>query len=55
MTWSRVGSLTCLSRIAARCMVFVRSRVSFFTLAVFVAFFLLRIAVAIGICLQKGV
>ena len=28
-TWSRVGSLTCLSRIAARCMVFVRSRVSF--------------------------
>ena len=31
-TWSRVGSLTCLSRIAARWMVFVRSRVSFFSL-----------------------
>jgi len=26
----------------------------FFTLAVFVAFFLLRIAVAIGICLQRS-
>jgi len=38
----RVGSLTCLSRIAARCMVFARSRVSFFILAVFVVFFILE-------------
>src|SRR5208337_2621445 len=51
ITWSRVGSLTCLSRIAARCMVFARSRVSFVTLAVFL---ILRIAVVIGIGLQKS-
>src|SRR5271157_6640627 len=54
ITWSRVGSLTCLNRIAALCMVFARSRVSFFILAVFVAFFILRIAVVIGIGLQKS-
>ena len=35
-------------------MVLVRSRVSFLTLAVFVAFFLLRIDVVIGICLQRS-
>src|SRR5271165_4401560 len=35
-------------------MVLMRSRVSFFTLAVFVAFFLLRIVVAIGIFLQRN-
>jgi hypothetical protein len=43
-----------LSRVAARWMVFVRSRLSFFTLAVLVVFFMLRIAVAIGIRLQRG-
>src|SRR5271157_4183541 len=35
-------------------MVLVRSRVSFLTLAVFVAFFLLRIDVVMGIGLQKS-
>src|SRR5208337_1979272 len=35
-------------------MVLVRSRVSFFTLAVFVVFFILRIAVVIGIGLQRS-
>src|SRR5208337_3150413 len=35
-------------------MVLVRSRVSFVTLAVFVVFFILRIAVVIGIGLQKS-
>src|SRR4051812_33080180 len=35
-------------------MVFVRSRTSSLTLAVFAAFFMLRIAVAIGICLQRS-
>src|SRR5271165_2901970 len=54
ITWSRVGSLTCLNRIAARCMVIARRMVSFVTLAVFVAFFILRIAVVIGIGLQKS-
>ena len=53
MTWSRVGSLTCFSRVAARCMVIARLA-SFVTLVAFVAFFILRIDVVIGICLQRS-
>ncbi len=52
MTWRRVGSLTSFSRVAARCMVIDRLA-SFATLVVFVAFFILRIDVVSGICLQK--
>ena len=45
MTWSRVGSLTCLSRTAALCICFKRTAESDFALAAFV---LGSVAVAIG-------
>src|SRR4051794_9530207 len=54
MTWSRVGSLTCLSRLAARWMVFVRRTASCSARAAFdVGFFILRIAGVIGIRLLR--
>src|SRR5437899_1632737 len=51
MTWSRVGSLTCLSRTAARCICFKRSAESALALAALV---LGTVAVAIWEVLRVG-